>query len=1021
MALAERVSQFAEAGRSAARSSSNGAARTPPAYGVGLVDQAAAQQQLAKRFGSFLAARVIQGKMTEVEAARALRQYKSSEAGKRDLFFHDNAVRALAAKQKLESSNIAVDGYQALAAAPELVASGRYKLLANYRKNRVEQLEEQLAEATAKARESGMEVIRRAYREKGPAAALDAAKEIASFSDDPVAAVNVVMREEKQRQEAEKRADLIRQAKYRCKKEMVATDEMCDDFFDNLGQQASVGPEGELEFSDAHVSGTAAKDWQLTPQERKNRESLLTPEDKADREATLQARRELFRIDALEGAGKAIKTGFHDLFIGMPGDLLTYGSNSLLGTNHAYRSAFGKELSAELGKGEGTDVDRIRAELAKGDKADMSVIQREIDKGHFGAGERDVIAYELRRGDRDFRKIRGVLEQGKGTDYWKVADLVGKTTVDVGSTILVLVPGAQGLGTMGKIARVANVVGDIMFVYDTLSSARQGVNAALAGDGRGFGESFGGMLQMPTMKYGGAALGRGLGAGAGWLRDRGRAFDVADPVAMHASRSGDGPGSAWSQMSPMRRFFTWLGGRRAIDRAKALDFDVDAAMVRSFGDDMFGEHHIGKISKSEQATLDAGQSIPDPYIHSVRRGNAFELASETNLPIFRQLLTHILFENEHARVEVGSGGHGGVRGNSMIDDPSMRDPSFVAGNERVAQQAGAMANVWDLSDPYSLRSWLASRSAASGKTSGASALYSIADLCWSAFSNDHKKGGMSPMTDWDARADAWNLRQRDYAWEHGLTLPVAGTKAGGGLYRGSDVRAARLAELAQMDRMFAVLDNPRLLFDNASRSLDRLAHADAQRRAAIESQRVAALQGRVGKPLDPTGRYLEPMGTRPGSLHEKVQMDRAWMQKEFGSGINHSSYEIVPRWSGRRYNCFAFTLGELSSPVQPKSARVLDPSKPFESVSEMYAGKGFVLTQQAPRLNLAYQGRPKIAVYGKVEGGKIVEITHAAIQEADGMWTSKMGPDGPLVRHATPGAIAGKYLGEPVAIFEQKP
>ena len=37
------------------------------------------------------------------------------------------------------------------------------------------------------------------------------------------------------------------------------------------------------------------------------------------------------------------------------------------------------------------------------------------------------------------------------------------------------------------------------------------------------------------------------------------------------------------------------------------------------------------------------------------------------------------------------------------------------------------------------------------------------------------------------------------------------------------------------------------------------------------------------------------------------------------------------------------------------------------------------------------------------------------------MWTSKMGPDGPLVRHATPGSIAGKYLGEPVAVFERKP
>src|SRR5689334_7356279 len=170
-AFAPRVPQPAEPARPAARASSNGAVRTPPAYGVGVVDEGRSQP-LTQRFGSFLGAKVQKGEMTEAAAARALRQYRSTAAGKRDLFFADNARAALAAKKKLEASNISVEGYKALADAPELLASGKYKFLPNYRKNRIEQLEEQLAEATIKARESGMEVIRRAYKEKGPMAAL---------------------------------------------------------------------------------------------------------------------------------------------------------------------------------------------------------------------------------------------------------------------------------------------------------------------------------------------------------------------------------------------------------------------------------------------------------------------------------------------------------------------------------------------------------------------------------------------------------------------------------------------------------------------------------------------------------------------------------------------------------------------------------------------------------------------------------------------------------------------------------
>lgn len=939
------------------REAATGAATAPPSYGIGFVDERAA---LTRRFGPFLADKIQRGAMTIPQAERALRHYRGTEAGKRDLFFHDNAVAALAARDKLEASNIAVEGYEALAAAPELVASGRYKLLPNYRKNVVEQLEERLAEATVRARESGMEVLRRVYREQGAAAALDAAKGIASFADDPAAAVNVLVREEEQQKAAERRAELLHQTRERCKAELIAPDEICDEFFDNLDQQVEVGPDGELQFSDARLSAVAAKDWQLTAEERATRERRVSPEEKADREAARAARAALFRMDALEGAGKALSTGFYDLFIGMPGDLMTYGSNSLLGTNYAYSSSFGRELYAELAKGEGTDVERVGAELARGEAADMDAIQRELERGHFTAAQLDTIAYELRRGDRDFRKIRAILEEGRGTDPWKVADMVGKTAVDVGSTVLTLVPGAQGVGLMGKTARAANLVGDALFVYDTLSSARVGVDAALRGDGRGFGEAFGGVLQAPLMKYGGAGLARGLRAGAGWWSTR----RAAGPVPI-----GGVDGDGWG--------------------------------------DTFGEQYLGQISQAEQASAVAGHGVPGSYVHAVRRGNAFEFAGASNGAAFTQLLSHIRFEDRAATIDVGSGGHGGARGDSFLVDPRARDASFATADAGLAARAEAAARIWDLSDPQALRAWLDLRGSASAAGFGAPGRYAIADWCFSAFTGADGQGPMLPLLDWDARFDVWNRHQRGA----GLAAPMAA--GGGGLYMGSDVRAAQIAASgrgAPASAASKAAPDP----VHAARSSDALAAAQAQRLAAIERQRVGALGGRVGQPLDPAGDYLRSQGTQRGTLHEKVQIDREFLAKKFPE-IGPSKVEIVPQWRPGRYNCFGFTLGELSVPVQPSTARVLDPADPFKYVSEMYARKGYTLSRG---LDFRSTGRGKIVVYGRLEGGKIVEFTHAAIQEADGMWTSKLGPEGPLVRHATPGAVSGAINGVPVAVYE---
>jgi hypothetical protein len=65
-------------------------------------------------------------------------------------------------------------------------------------------------------------------------------------------------------------------------------------------------------------------------------------------------------------------------------------------------------------------------------------------------------------------------------------------------------------------------------------------------------------------------------------------------------------------------------------------------------------------------------------------------------------------------------------------------------------------------------------------------------------------------------------------------------------------------------------------------------------------------------------------------------------------------------------------------------------------------------------------GVRKVAVYAtKTAAGAVKEYTHAAIQEPDGTWTSKLG-SGPLIRHRTAGAVNGPSYGEVVRVYVKK-
>jgi type VI secretion system secreted protein VgrG len=64
-------------------------------------------------------------------------------------------------------------------------------------------------------------------------------------------------------------------------------------------------------------------------------------------------------------------------------------------------------------------------------------------------------------------------------------------------------------------------------------------------------------------------------------------------------------------------------------------------------------------------------------------------------------------------------------------------------------------------------------------------------------------------------------------------------------------------------------------------------------------------------------------------------------------------------------------------------------------------------------------GKHKVVLYAlRNADGTIREVTHAAWQEDDGTWSSKLG-QGALIRHETPDALCGPLYGDPIAVYVQ--
>jgi len=120
-----------------------------------------------------------------------------------------------------------------------------------------------------------------------------------------------------------------------------------------------------------------------------------------------------------------------------------------------------------------------------------------------------------------------------------------------------------------------------------------------------------------------------------------------------------------------------------------------------------------------------------------------------------------------------------------------------------------------------------------------------------------------------------------------------------------------------------------------------------------------------------------------------------------------TNYEVLgPSSPERTYNCVAWSVGITKRWVWPGSS--------LEDFDRLYAKHGY---RRASNMDFRLKkGVRKIVLYGLVNDDGTVKCTHAARQEANGTWTSKLGKLA-LIRHLRPDDVTGPSYGEPVAVY----
>ncbi len=151
---------------------------------------------------------------------------------------------------------------------------------------------------------------------------------------------------------------------------------------------------------------------------------------------------------------------------------------------------------------------------------------------------------------------------------------------------------------------------------------------------------------------------------------------------------------------------------------------------------------------------------------------------------------------------------------------------------------------------------------------------------------------------------------------------------------------------------------------------------------------------------------------RAGSFNKnKYPQARRAIENNAGFPNLRGDFEVVDPTTGMRFNCISHSLGIHARWVNPQTGPAANPLGPMD---RMYREQGY---RRLAGLDLRPNPRQqKVVVYATKAGGRIKEVTHAALQERDGTWTSKLGQL-PLIRHRNPQALNGPSYGEPVAVY----
>jgi hypothetical protein len=180
---------------------------------------------------------------------------------------------------------------------------------------------------------------------------------------------------------------------------------------------------------------------------------------------------------------------------------------------------------------------------------------------------------------------------------------------------------------------------------------------------------------------------------------------------------------------------------------------------------------------------------------------------------------------------------------------------------------------------------------------------------------------------------------------------------------------------------------------NPSRSADGLVYAIAPTDEEDEDE---GLVIRAVTPLD----------------KKRFKEERHVLETEYASVHPNllTNYEVLgPSSEKRTYNCVAWSLGITDRWVWPGDR--------VEDFDALFAKHGY---RRVSGLDFRVKkGVTKIVLYGMPHEDGTVKCTHAAKQDSNGTWTSKLGRLA-LIRHLRPDDVNGPSYGEPVAIYVKK-